>query len=90
MLFVCYWTQLVNSLVVRYYLDKFSESNQTFVGVSFRTEMCSDRDGPLEPFVLPAPGQPELARLTCGAHLPPGPTCADPEAEASTGQFTRV
>ena len=50
--------------------------------------MCSERDSPLEPFVLPAPGQAELARLVCGA--PPGPTCADPEAEASTGQFTRV
>ena len=33
--------------------------------------MCSERDSPLEPFVLPAPGQPELARLTCGAHLGP-------------------
>ena len=33
--------------------------------------MCSERDGPLEPFVLPAPGQPELARLICGAHLGP-------------------
>ena len=33
------------------------------------TEMCSERDSPLEPFVLPAPGQPELARLICGAHL---------------------
>ena len=32
-------------------------------------EMCSERDSPLEPFVLPAPGLPELARLTCGAHL---------------------
>ena len=31
--------------------------------------MCSERDSPLEPFVLPAPGQPELALLTCGAHL---------------------
>ena len=31
--------------------------------------MCSERDSPLEPFVLPAPGQPELARLICGAHL---------------------
>ena len=51
--------------------------------------MCSERDSPLEPFVLLAPGQPELARLICGAHLGPG-TCADPEAEASTGQFTRV
>ena len=37
----------------------------------FQTEMCSERDSPLEPFVLPAPGQPELARLTCGAHLGP-------------------
>ena len=35
------------------------------------SEMCSERDSPLEPFVLPAPGQPELARLTCGAHLGP-------------------
>ena len=34
-------------------------------------EMCSERDSPLEPFVLPAPGQPELARLICGAHLSP-------------------
>ena len=33
--------------------------------------MCSERDSPLESFVLPAPGQPELARLTCGAHLGP-------------------
>ena len=37
----------------------------------FQSEMCSERDSPLEPFVLPAPGQPELARLTCGAHLGP-------------------
>ena len=35
------------------------------------SEMCSERDSPLEPFVLPAPGQPELARFTCGAHLGP-------------------
>ena len=34
-----------------------------------KSEMCSERDSPLEPFVLPAPGQPELARLICGAHL---------------------
>ena len=33
--------------------------------------MCSERDSPLEPFVLSAPGRPELARLTCGAHLGP-------------------
>ena len=33
--------------------------------------MCSERDSPLEPFVLPAPDQPELARLICGAHLGP-------------------
>ena len=33
--------------------------------------MCSERDSPLQPFVLPAPGQPELARLICGAHLSP-------------------
>ena len=33
--------------------------------------MCSERDSPLELFVLPAPGQPELARLTCGTHLGP-------------------
>ena len=33
--------------------------------------MCSERDSPLKPFVLPARGQPELARLTCGAHLGP-------------------
>ena len=36
-----------------------------------KAEMCSERDSPLEPFVLPAPGQPELAQLTCGAHLGP-------------------
>ena len=35
------------------------------------SEMCSERDSPLEPFVLLAPGQPELARLICGAHLGP-------------------
>ena len=33
--------------------------------------MCSERDSPLEPFVLSAPGQPELMRLICGAHLGP-------------------
>ena len=33
--------------------------------------MCSERDSPLEPFVLPAPGQPELVRLICSAHLSP-------------------
>ena len=38
---------------------------------SMKPEMCSERDSPLEPFVLPAPGQPELARLICGAHLGP-------------------
>ena len=38
---------------------------------SISSEMCSERDSPLEPFVLPAPGQPELAQLTCGAHLGP-------------------
>ena len=53
------------------------------------TEMCIGRDSHLGSFVLPAPGLPELTGLTCGSH-PPGPTCADPEAEASTGQFTRV
>ena len=36
-----------------------------------------ERDSPLEPFVLPAPGQPELARLTCGAHL--GPSVLTPK-----------
>ena len=36
-----------------------------------RAEMCSERDSPLEPFVLPAPGQPERARLICGAPLGP-------------------
>ena len=45
--------------------------HQTPQGQSVATEMCSERDGPLEPFVLPAPGQPELARLTCGARLGP-------------------
>ena len=43
----------------------------TCLSLSLATEMCSERDSPLEPFVLPAPGQPELARLTCGAHLGP-------------------
>ena len=38
---------------------------------NIRPEMCSERDSPLQPFVLPAPGQPELARLICGAHLSP-------------------
>ena len=33
--------------------------------------MCSERDSPLESFVLPAPGLPELAWLICGAHLGP-------------------
>ena len=33
--------------------------------------MCSERDSPLESFVLPAPGQPELARLICGTQLGP-------------------
>ena len=33
--------------------------------------MCSERDNPLEPFALTAPGLPELAQLTCGAHLGP-------------------
>ena len=42
-----------------------------FTMASVTSEMCSERDSPLEPFVLPAPGQPELARLTCGAHLGP-------------------
>ena len=34
-----------------------------------QAKMCSERDSPLELFVLPAPGQPELARLICGGHL---------------------
>ena len=38
---------------------------------SLLPEMCSERDSPLEPFFLPAPGQPELARLICGTHLSP-------------------
>ena len=38
---------------------------------SILSEMCSERDSPLEPFVLPAPGLPELAWLTSGAHLGP-------------------
>ena len=36
-----------------------------------KPEMCSERNSPLEPFVLLAPGQPELARLICGTHLSP-------------------
>ena len=45
--------------------------------------MCSERDSPLEPFVLPAP----WPTWTRAAHLwrPPGPTCANPEAEVSMG-----
>ena len=46
-------------------------SHWTLSPVSISSEMCSERDSPLEPFVLPAPGQPELARLICGAHLSP-------------------
>ena len=57
----------------------FSEQQGNFMSafgqsviISLTTsEMCSERDSPLEPFVLPAPGQPELARLICGAHLSP-------------------
>ena len=45
--------------------------DQGFSDISIYAEMCSERDSPLEPFVLPAPGQPELARLICGAHLGP-------------------
>ena len=48
------------------------------------SEMCIGRDSPLEPFVLPAPGLPDLTRLTLA------PTCANPEAEASMGQFACV
>ena len=33
--------------------------------------MCIGRESPLEPFVLLAPGLPELVRLTCGTHLGP-------------------
>ena len=44
---------------------------ETRLWETVQPEMCSERDSPLEPFVLPAPGQPELARLTCGAHLGP-------------------
>ena len=51
--------------------------------------MCIGGDSPLEPFVLIAGSRPTWTRA---AHLwrPAGLTCADPEAEASTGQFTRV
>ena len=48
-------------------------------------EMCSERDSPLEPFVL----QVLLANLNSRGS-PVAPTCANPEAEASTGQFTRM
>ena len=48
-----------------------SHSPRIWVHGCVWTEMCSERDSPLEPFVLPAPGQPELAQLTCGAHLGP-------------------
>ena len=39
--------------------------------LTIASEMCSERDSPLKSFVLPAPSQPELARLICGAHLGP-------------------
>ena len=39
--------------------------------VGLNPGMCSERDSPLEPFVLSAPSQPELARLICGTHLSP-------------------
>ena len=45
--------------------------NQTCMATIYISEMCSERDSPLEPFVLPAPGQPELARLICGTPLGP-------------------
>ena len=45
--------------------------SNTGKGLLIPAEMCSERDSPLQPFVLPSPGQPELARLTCGAHLGP-------------------
>ena len=54
--------QPCSALPVRAELYGYATNNQ---------EMCSERDSPLEPFVLSAPGRPELARLTCGAHLGP-------------------
>ena len=47
------------------------ECRERFRHYRLQPEMCSERDSPLGPFVLSAPGQPELARLTCGAHLGP-------------------
>ena len=55
------------------YMRHYEEMGYTmgFTARWLKPEMCSERDSPLEPFVLPAPGQPELARLICDAHLGP-------------------
>ena len=69
----------VDRLTVAY---PIARSRSQLSGCTINQRCVVSRDSPLEPFVLPAPGapgQPELARLTCGAHLrlrPPGPTCA--------------
>ena len=52
-------------------MDADTETTLKQVCIKVVAEMCSERDSPLEPFVLSAPGRPELARLTCGAHLGP-------------------
>ena len=57
------WPQWINIYIYTY--------NSATLKPWILPEMCSERDSPLEPFVLPAPGQPELARLICGAHLGP-------------------
>ena len=52
------------------YLSRSTWCHKSWLWLVY-SEMCSERDSPLEPFVLLAPGQPELARLICGAHLGP-------------------
>ena len=52
------------------HITSTTDKANSFLGF-LRPGMCSERDSPLEPFVLLAPGQPELARLICGAHLGP-------------------
>ena len=56
---------------VHYWWSNILFASECRVNLHARPEMCSERDSPLELFVLPAPGQPELARLICGAHLSP-------------------
>ena len=63
---VCYLSNTGNTVSEQY---QFLPYNST--GTVPSSTVMFTGDSPFEPFVLPAPGQPEFARLICGTHLGP-------------------